>query len=97
VKSITEGHIELDNIVAVEVDGLAEWAAKNDASKLVPYINGRPIAGNYPEAILPSKNHLQFHFDLMPENPEPCVSQLPLAWVRKGLVHSIRFLIRTTG
>jgi len=68
VKGITEGHIELDNIVAVEVEGLAEWAAKNDASKLVPYINGRPINGNYPEAILPSKNHLQFHFDLMPEN-----------------------------
>jgi hypothetical protein len=61
---ITDGHLELDNLVDVEVDGLAEWAAKNDSSKLVPYINGRAITGNYPEAILPQKNHLQFHLDM---------------------------------
>jgi hypothetical protein len=90
VKSITEGHIELDNIIAVEVDGLAEWAAKNDASKLIPYINGRPIAGNYPEAILPSKNHLQFHFDLMPENKDVWVDLLgePRA-LRKTVAFSV--------
>jgi hypothetical protein len=90
VKSITEGHIELDNIIAVEVDGLAEWAAKNDASKLIPYINGRPIAGNYPEAILPSKNHLQFHFDLMPENKDVWIDLLgePRA-LRKTVAFSV--------
>jgi len=68
VTAITDGHIELDDLVDVEVEGLAEWAVKNDTSKLVPYINGRAISGNYPEAILPTKNHLQFHFQMTPEN-----------------------------
>jgi hypothetical protein len=52
----------------VEVEGLEAWAATNDTSKLVPYINGRAITGNYPEAILPTKNHLQFHLEMTPEN-----------------------------
>jgi hypothetical protein len=68
VTAITEGHLELDNIVSVEVEGLAEWAVKNDTSKLVPFINGRAITGNYPEAILPTKNHLTFHLEMTPEN-----------------------------
>ncbi|MBC8029139.1 MAG: hypothetical protein H7Z16_03430 [Pyrinomonadaceae bacterium] len=68
VTLITDGHLELDGLVDVEVEGLAEWAATNDTSKLVPYINGRAITGNYPEAILPRKNHLQFHLDMTPEN-----------------------------
>ncbi len=68
VISITAGHLELDDLVDVEVEGLAVWAEKNDTSKLIPYINGRAITGNYPEAILPTKNHLQFHFEMTPEN-----------------------------
>ncbi|HVQ38793.1 MAG TPA: hypothetical protein VMS31_14745 [Pyrinomonadaceae bacterium] len=68
VTAITEGHLELDDLVAVEVEGLSEWAATNDTSKLVPFINGRAITGNYPEAILPTRNHLQFHLELTPEN-----------------------------
>lgn len=68
VSLITEGNLELDVIVAVEVEGLAEWAAVNDTSKLVPYINGRAITGNYPEAILPTRNHLTFHLEMTPDN-----------------------------
>lgn len=68
VTRITDGHLELDDIVDVEIEGLAEWATTNDASKLVPYINGRAISGNYPEAILPTRNHLQFHLEMTPEN-----------------------------
>ncbi|HWN11252.1 MAG TPA: hypothetical protein VNO50_18595 [Pyrinomonadaceae bacterium] len=68
VTAITDGHLELDDLVDVDVEGLAEWAAKNDTSKLVPYINGRAITGNYPEAILPTKNHLQFHLQMTPDN-----------------------------
>jgi hypothetical protein len=63
-----EGNLELDDIISVEVEGLDEWADKNDTSKLVPYINGRAIGGNYPEAILPSKKHLQFHLEMTPDN-----------------------------
>jgi hypothetical protein len=90
VTGITEGHLELDNLVAVEVQGLDAWAAKNDASKIVPYINGRAIAGNYPEAILPTKNHLQFHFDLMPENKDVWIDLLgePKA-LRKPVAFSV--------
>jgi len=68
VTLITDGHLELDDLVSVEVEGLEAWAAANDTSKLVPYINGRAITGNYPEAILPTKNHLQFHLEMTPEN-----------------------------
>ncbi|MGI9066046.1 MAG: coiled-coil domain-containing protein [Pyrinomonadaceae bacterium] len=76
VVRIEEGHLELDELIGVEVEGLSEWAAKNDTSKLVPYINGRAIIGNYPEAILPTKNHLQFHLQLTPENKDVWIDLL---------------------
>jgi len=63
-----EGHLELDVVIRVEIDHLAEWAAKNDPSKLVPYLNGRAIRGNYPEEIHANKNHLHFHLRITPEN-----------------------------
>jgi ribose/xylose/arabinose/galactoside ABC-type transport system permease subunit len=63
-----EGHLELDVIIRVEIDHLAEWAAKNDPSKLVPYLNGLAIRGNYPQEIHASKNHLHFHLKIAPEN-----------------------------
>jgi hypothetical protein len=76
VTRITDGHLELDDLVDVEVEGLAEWAATNDTTKLVPYINGRAITGNYPEAILPRKNHLQFHLEMTPENKDVWIDLL---------------------
>ncbi len=63
-----EGHLELDVVIRVEIDHLAEWAAKSDPSKLVPYLNGRAIRGNYPEEIHANKNHLHFHLRITPEN-----------------------------
>jgi hypothetical protein len=66
----TEGHLELDNIIRVEVDHFNEWAATNDPTKLVPFINGRAIRGNYPEEIHPDKNRLHFHLEITPENKE---------------------------
>jgi hypothetical protein len=65
-----EGHLELDDIIRVEVDHFAEWAAGNDPTKLVPFINGRAIRGNYPEEIHPDKNRLHFHLEITPENKE---------------------------
>ncbi|MEK6286935.1 MAG: hypothetical protein AABO57_14445 [Acidobacteriota bacterium] len=62
------GNLELDDIVWVEVQHLSDWAEKNDASKLVPYLNGRAIRGNYPEEIHTAKNQLQFHLRITPEN-----------------------------
>jgi hypothetical protein len=88
------GHLELDEIVNVDVDGLAEWAAKNDTSKLVPYINGRAITGNYPEAILPTRNHLQFHLQLTPENKDVWID---LLGEPKGLRKPVAFSVGPEG
>jgi len=63
-----EGNLELDDLVRVQIDNLSEWAKHNDASKLVPFINGRSIHGDYPEEIHASKNQLLFHLELTPEN-----------------------------
>ena len=70
------GHLELDDIVRVEVEHFTEWAATHDATKLVPFINGRAIRGNYPEEIHPDKSRLHFHFEIRPENKEVWIDLL---------------------
>jgi hypothetical protein len=65
-----EGNLELDSIIRVQVEGLKEWAEQNDPSKLVPYINGLSIRGNYPQEIHASKNHLHFHLEISPANKQ---------------------------
>lgn len=94
VARITDGHLELDAVVDVEVEGLAEWAVKNDTSKLVPYINGRAITGNYPEAILPTKNHLQFHLEMTPDNKNVWVD---LLGEPRGLRKPVAFSVGPEG
>ena len=71
-----EGHLELDDIIRIEVDKLSEWALTNDATKLVPYLNGRAILGNYPEEIHASKNHVQFHLQITPQNKDVWIDLL---------------------
>ncbi len=65
-----EGNLEADDIIRVEVDHLAQWVEKqgNDPRKLVPYLNGLAIRGNYPEEIHAAKNHLHFHLRITTEN-----------------------------
>jgi hypothetical protein len=70
VTKVIQGHLELDDTIRIEVDHLAEWVASNDPSKLVPFINGRAIRGNYPEEIHASMNRLHFHLEITPENKE---------------------------
>jgi len=80
----------LDDLIRVHVDHLAEWVENenNDATKLVPYLDGRPIKGNYPVEIHPAENHVQFHLQLTPENRdvwidllgEPHGTQTPVAF-----------------
>jgi len=71
-----EGHLELDVVIRVEVDNLSEWAKTNDPSKLVPFLNGLSLRGNYPEEIHASKNHLHFHLQITPENKNTWVDLL---------------------
>ncbi len=88
VTKIVDGHLELDDLIRVQVDHLAEWVENNDATKLVPYLDGRPIRGNYPVEIHPAENHLQFHLQITPENKdvwtdllgEPRGTQTPVAF-----------------
>src|ERR1041384_102385 len=74
-----EGNLEADDLIRVEVEHLADWAAANPAnnpSKLVPYLNGLAIRGNYPEEIHTSQNHLRFHLQITPENKKVWVDLL---------------------
>lgn len=64
------GNLELDDIVEVHVQHLETWADANDASKLVPYINGRAIRGNYPEEIHLERGRVIYHLEIIPENRE---------------------------
>ena len=65
-----EGHLELDDLVTVEMEDLADWAETNDATKLVPFINGRALRGNYPEEIHAEHNRVHFHLEITPESKE---------------------------
>ena len=64
------GALELDDIIEVDVENLEQWAETNDASKLVPYINGRSIKGDYPEEIHLARGRLIYHLEITPENKE---------------------------
>ncbi|HKP38210.1 MAG TPA: hypothetical protein VJT71_15230 [Pyrinomonadaceae bacterium] len=87
-----EGNLELDDLIKVRLDGLKDWVEQNDATKLVPFINGLAIRGNYPEEIHASKNHLQFHLQITPENKQVWIDLLgePHA-ARKPVALSVGF------
>ena len=65
-----DGHLELDVVIRVEVDHFSEWALTHDPTKLVPFLNGRAVRGNYPEEIHPDKNRLHFHLEITQESKE---------------------------
>jgi len=71
-----DGNLEADDLIRVEVDHLAEWAATNNPAKLVPYLNGLAIRANYPEEIHTSMNHLRFHLQITPENKQVWIDLL---------------------
>ena len=85
-----EGNLEADDLIRVEVDHLAEWAATNDPRKLVPYLNGLAIRGNYPEEIHTSRNHLHFHLRITPENKSVWVD---LLGAPTGIRHPVFFSV----
>src|SRR5215207_2454084 len=63
-----QGKVELDDIVEVNIENLQKWAETNDPSKLVPYIDGRAIRGNYPEELHLERGRVIFHLEITPEN-----------------------------
>ena len=92
-----EGNLEADDLIRVFVDNLDEWAKSGDASKLVPYLNGLAIRGNYPKEIHTypqktdtSRNHLQFHLQITPANKHAWIDLLGApSGIRKPVMFSV--------
>ena len=73
------GNVELDDIVEFRIQNLEEWtlaSEAHDATKLVPYINGRAIRGNYPEELHLEKGRLIYHLEIIPENKKVWIDLL---------------------
>ena len=73
------GNVELDDIVEFRIPDLEKWTLANDANdatKLVPYINGRAIRGNYPEELHLEKGRLIYHLEITPENKKVWIDLL---------------------
>lgn len=73
------GHLELDDILEVQVENLEQWtqaSENNDPNKLVPYINGRAIKGNYPDELHVDRGRLIYHLRITPENKEVWIDLL---------------------
>jgi len=85
------GTIEADDLVEVHVDHLAEWvSATNDPAKLIPYINGLGLHGNYPDEVHAARNHLHYHLRITPENKDTWVNLLGAA---TGLRRPVTFSV----
>jgi len=85
-----EGHLELDTIIKVEVANFSEWAATHDATKLVPFLNGRAVRGGYPNELHPDSRRLSFHLLITPQNKELWID---LLGAPHGLSHPVTFTI----
>src|SRR5438067_211105 len=85
-----EGHLELDTIIKVEVANFSEWAATHDATKLVPFLNGRAVRGGYPNELHPDSRRLSFHLLITPENKHLWID---LLGAPHGLSHPVTFTI----
>src|SRR5919206_1207313 len=77
------GNLELDDLVEVRIENLEKWAENNDPTKLVPYINGRAITGNYPEELHLERGRLIYHLEITPENKKVWIDLL-------GAPHTLR-------
>ena len=85
-----EGNLQLDDIVRVKVENFDEWAEENDSTKLVPFLDGRAIRGNYPEEIHPDADRLHFHFEITPESKE---HWMDLLGAPQGARRSVAFTV----
>lgn len=73
------GNLELDDIVEVHIENLGKWVEANenhDPAKLVPYLNGRAITGNYPDELHVDRGRLIYHMRITPENREVWIDLL---------------------
>ena len=88
------GNVELDDIIEFRVQNLEQWVNQNtetnDPLKLVPYINGRAIRGNYPDELHLERGRLIYHLQIQPENREVWIDLLGApAGVRRPVTMSV--------
>lgn len=69
VTSVT-GRLEVGQTITVVVNGLPEWSAEHNPRKLVPFLNGRPLKGLYPEEVNLSESRLLFHLQRTPDSKQ---------------------------
>jgi hypothetical protein len=80
-----QGRLEPDQIVEVHVKGLAEWGRTPGHTpwRLVPFVDGRALAGLYPIAVNLRTSMVQFHLRITPDNRATWTHVLsPLAFER---------------
>ena len=70
------GDVELDDIVELHIRNLEKWAETHDVNKLVPYIEGRAIRGNYPEELHVDRGRIIYHLEITPENRKTWIDLL---------------------
>ncbi len=70
------GNLELDDILEFRIDNLEKWAETREPMKLVPYINGRAIKGNYPEELHIDRGRVIYHLEITPANKDIWVDLL---------------------
>lgn len=70
------GELGVGGAIRVGVSGLGPWAATHDATRLVPFLNGRAIRGDYPDEVHASANHLHFELKITPQNREAWIDLL---------------------
>jgi hypothetical protein len=69
---------EVDAVITVSVSNLASWAAfpGDDPWKLVPYMDGLSVDGNYPIAVDVTRGRLQYHLRITDRNKETWIDLL---------------------
>jgi len=70
------GDVELDDVLELHIQGLEKWAETHDVNKLVPYIDGRAIRGNYPEELHVDRGRIIYHLEITPENRKTWIDLL---------------------
>ena len=73
------GHLELDEVMEVHLENLSKWVEANethDPNRLVPYLNGRAIRGNYPDELHVDRGRLIYHLRITPENKDAWIDLL---------------------
>lgn len=85
-----DGDVQLDNIIEFRIEQLEKWAEGKEPMKLVPYINGRAIKGNYPEELHLEHGRLIYHLEITPDNKRVWVDLLGAPeGIRKAVTVSV--------